>query len=156
MRGLVATFVLSFAAPLMGETQQVGKIPRLCFLTFDPGTLQSNRFGAFFHRRQHDTGCSGREESEPARPRLRGWAGHRHQLPVHPGSRQAASGPRRRMREPEGRHPHVNSIRLPHPIDGKTVVDKRPRGATDRWRAMVAVVRHRRQHLTLRSRYRRR
>src|SRR2546427_7051171 len=48
MLGLLATFVLSFAAPLVGETQPAGKIPRLCFLTFDPGTLQSNRFGAFF------------------------------------------------------------------------------------------------------------
>ena len=36
------------AAPLAVEAQQAGKIPRLCFLTFDPGTLQSNRFGAFF------------------------------------------------------------------------------------------------------------
>src|SRR5262245_59242536 len=30
------------------QAQQPGKIPRLCFLTFDPGTLQSNRFRAFF------------------------------------------------------------------------------------------------------------
>jgi len=27
---------------------QPGKIPRLCFLTFDPGTPQSSRFDAFF------------------------------------------------------------------------------------------------------------
>jgi ABC-type uncharacterized transport system substrate-binding protein len=26
------------------------KLPRLCFVTFDPGTLQANRFGAFFNR----------------------------------------------------------------------------------------------------------
>jgi putative ABC transport system substrate-binding protein len=36
------------AAPLVGEAQQPKKIPRLCFLTFDPGTLQSTRFDAFF------------------------------------------------------------------------------------------------------------
>ena len=38
------------AAPLTGEAQQAGNIPRLCFLTFDPGTAQSPspRFEAFF------------------------------------------------------------------------------------------------------------
>jgi hypothetical protein len=41
--GLLATFVLSFAAPLVGKTQPAGKTPCLCFLTFDPGTLQSKR-----------------------------------------------------------------------------------------------------------------
>jgi putative tryptophan/tyrosine transport system substrate-binding protein len=37
-------------APLAAEAQQAGKIPRLCFLTFDPGTVQSPsaRFGGFF------------------------------------------------------------------------------------------------------------
>jgi len=35
------------AAPLAAEAQP-GKIPRLCFLTFDPGTPQSSRFDAFF------------------------------------------------------------------------------------------------------------
>lgn len=30
------------------RAQQPKTIPRLCFLTFEPGTLQSNRFGAFF------------------------------------------------------------------------------------------------------------
>jgi putative ABC transport system substrate-binding protein len=45
----VVILALSFTlAPLVAEAQQAGKIPRLCFLTFDPGTLQSNRFGAFF------------------------------------------------------------------------------------------------------------
>src|SRR5882672_4182434 len=34
-------------APLPAEAQP-GKIPRLCFLTFDPGTPQSSRFDAFF------------------------------------------------------------------------------------------------------------
>jgi putative ABC transport system substrate-binding protein len=38
------------AAPLMAEAQPAGKIPRLCFLTFDPGTAQSPspRFDGFF------------------------------------------------------------------------------------------------------------
>src|SRR5438132_5138951 len=35
------------AAPLAAEAQP-GKIPRLCFLTFDPGTPQSTRFTQFF------------------------------------------------------------------------------------------------------------
>jgi len=35
------------AASLAAEAQP-GKIPRLCFLTFDPGTPQSSRFDAFF------------------------------------------------------------------------------------------------------------
>jgi len=48
-RSLALALLLGLlAAPLVGETQPAGKIPRLCFLTFDPGTLQSNRFGAFF------------------------------------------------------------------------------------------------------------
>jgi putative tryptophan/tyrosine transport system substrate-binding protein len=36
------------AWPLAARAQQPKTIPRLCFLTFDPGTLQSNRFDAFF------------------------------------------------------------------------------------------------------------
>jgi putative tryptophan/tyrosine transport system substrate-binding protein len=36
------------AWPIAGRAQQSKKLPRLCFLTFDPGILQSNRFGAFF------------------------------------------------------------------------------------------------------------
>jgi putative ABC transport system substrate-binding protein len=36
------------AAPLAAEAQPVGKVPRLCFLTFDPGTPQSSRFDPFF------------------------------------------------------------------------------------------------------------
>jgi putative ABC transport system substrate-binding protein len=38
------------AAPLMAGAQPAGKIPRLCFLTFDPGTAQSPspRFDGFF------------------------------------------------------------------------------------------------------------
>jgi putative tryptophan/tyrosine transport system substrate-binding protein len=38
------------AAPVAAEAQQAGKRPRLCFMTFDPGTTQSNRFLPFFHR----------------------------------------------------------------------------------------------------------
>jgi putative tryptophan/tyrosine transport system substrate-binding protein len=34
--------------PLAARAQQPPGIPRLCFLTFDPGTLDSNRFGTFF------------------------------------------------------------------------------------------------------------
>jgi putative tryptophan/tyrosine transport system substrate-binding protein len=36
------------AAPLAAEAQSARKIPRLCFLTFDPGTPQSSRFNPFF------------------------------------------------------------------------------------------------------------
>jgi putative tryptophan/tyrosine transport system substrate-binding protein len=36
------------AWPLAADAQPPKNIPRLCFLTFDPGTLQSNRFEAFF------------------------------------------------------------------------------------------------------------
>jgi putative ABC transport system substrate-binding protein len=35
-------------APLMAQAQQARKMPRLCFLTFDPGTSRSTRFDAFF------------------------------------------------------------------------------------------------------------
>jgi putative tryptophan/tyrosine transport system substrate-binding protein len=37
------------AWPLAAHAQAPRNIPRLCFLTFDPSTLQSNRFDAFFH-----------------------------------------------------------------------------------------------------------
>jgi putative ABC transport system substrate-binding protein len=36
------------ASPLAARAQQPNKIPRLCFVTFDPGTVKSNRFTAFF------------------------------------------------------------------------------------------------------------
>src|SRR6266849_10137344 len=37
------------AAPLVAEAQpKAGRIPRLCCLTFDPGTPQSSRFNPFF------------------------------------------------------------------------------------------------------------
>ena len=40
----------AIAAPLAAEAQQAGKVPRLCFVTFDPGTAAapSPRFAAFF------------------------------------------------------------------------------------------------------------
>ena len=34
--------------PLALEAQQGRKVPRLCFLTFDPGTLETTRYGVFF------------------------------------------------------------------------------------------------------------
>jgi putative ABC transport system substrate-binding protein len=36
------------AWPLAAQGQQPKKVPRLCFLTFDPGTRESNRFKPFF------------------------------------------------------------------------------------------------------------
>ena len=36
------------AWPFAARAQQSKKIPRLCFLTFDPGTLESTRFKSFF------------------------------------------------------------------------------------------------------------
>ena len=36
------------AAPLAAAAQPAKRIPRLCFLTFDPGTPQSSRFSPFF------------------------------------------------------------------------------------------------------------
>jgi putative ABC transport system substrate-binding protein len=36
------------AWPLAARAQQPAKIPRLCFLAFDPGTPQSNRYTPFF------------------------------------------------------------------------------------------------------------
>jgi putative ABC transport system substrate-binding protein len=43
------------AAPQAAGAEQAGKIPRLCFLTFDPGTPQSSRFDPFFQG-LHDLG----------------------------------------------------------------------------------------------------
>ncbi len=44
------TFLGGIAAgwPLATNAQQPKKIPRLCFLTFDPDASRSTRFGAFF------------------------------------------------------------------------------------------------------------
>lgn len=36
------------ATPLVSFAQPAGRIPRLCFLTFDPGTMRTNRYGVFF------------------------------------------------------------------------------------------------------------
>lgn len=42
------TVLAAVAWPIAARAQQPNKLPRLCFLTFDPGSLQSTRFGAFF------------------------------------------------------------------------------------------------------------
>ncbi len=46
--GALFLALLVFALSLATEAQPAGTIPRLCFLTFDPGTAQSNRFKPFF------------------------------------------------------------------------------------------------------------
>jgi putative ABC transport system substrate-binding protein len=48
LRVALVALVVLLAAPLVGEAQQAQKLPRLCFLTFDPDTSRSTRFGAFF------------------------------------------------------------------------------------------------------------
>jgi putative tryptophan/tyrosine transport system substrate-binding protein len=40
---------VAVAWPVAALGQPSKKIPRLCFLTFDPGTLESTRFNPFFH-----------------------------------------------------------------------------------------------------------
>ena len=49
-RGFIVGTLSLLAAPLAAEAQQAGRVPRLCFLTFDPGTAQSPspRFNGFF------------------------------------------------------------------------------------------------------------
>ena len=47
---LAGTGAVLLTAPLAAEAQPAKKLPRLCFLTFDPGTTQSNRFTPFFRR----------------------------------------------------------------------------------------------------------
>src|SRR5262245_39586697 len=49
-RGALLLALIVFAVPLHLDAEQPKKFPRLCFLTFDPGSTQSNRFGAFFER----------------------------------------------------------------------------------------------------------
>jgi putative tryptophan/tyrosine transport system substrate-binding protein len=49
-RAFVTGLGALLAAPLAAEAQSAKKLPRLCFLTFDPGTTQSNRFTPFFQR----------------------------------------------------------------------------------------------------------
>src|SRR5215470_5975935 len=53
-RALVLALIVA-ALPLRIGAEQPTKAPRLCFLTFDPGTVQSNRFRAFFEH-LHDLG----------------------------------------------------------------------------------------------------
>jgi putative ABC transport system substrate-binding protein len=49
MRHSARSLILVILALLLPvEAQQAAAIPRLCFLTFDPGTLRSTRFGPFF------------------------------------------------------------------------------------------------------------
>jgi putative ABC transport system substrate-binding protein len=47
-RAFLAGAALLLAAPVVAEAQRAGRIPKLCFLTFDPGTPQSSRFSPFF------------------------------------------------------------------------------------------------------------
>lgn len=50
MLRIVLLAIIAFAGAAPSEAQQSNKVPRLCFLTFDPGTLQtrSPRFDGFF------------------------------------------------------------------------------------------------------------
>ena len=47
-REFVAILGSAAALPIAARAQSSKKIPRLCFLTFDPGTLESTRFKPFF------------------------------------------------------------------------------------------------------------
>jgi putative tryptophan/tyrosine transport system substrate-binding protein len=47
-REFIALFGCMTAWPHAPRAQQTKRIPRLCFLTFDPGSLEATRFGAFF------------------------------------------------------------------------------------------------------------
>jgi putative ABC transport system substrate-binding protein len=47
-REFIALFGATAAWPFAALGQSSNNIPRLCFLTFDPGTLPTTRFGAFF------------------------------------------------------------------------------------------------------------
>jgi putative ABC transport system substrate-binding protein len=46
--GALSLGLVVFALPFATEAQPAKRIPRLCFLTFDPGTPQSSRFTPFF------------------------------------------------------------------------------------------------------------
>src|SRR5215470_18102328 len=54
-RRFLAMSAASLGVPVATEAQPAKKLPRLCFLTFDPGTTQSNRFTPFFQH-LHDLG----------------------------------------------------------------------------------------------------
>src|SRR5579864_172566 len=47
-RHFVKGVAASAAWPFSARAQQSRKTPRLCFLTFDPGTLETTRFKPFF------------------------------------------------------------------------------------------------------------
>jgi putative tryptophan/tyrosine transport system substrate-binding protein len=47
-RDFIKVIGASAAWPFTASAQLPNKLPRLCFLAFDPGTAQSTRFGAFF------------------------------------------------------------------------------------------------------------
>jgi putative ABC transport system substrate-binding protein len=47
-RAFIAAITVAASWPLAAYAQQPRNIPRLCFLTFDPDTSRSTRFGAFF------------------------------------------------------------------------------------------------------------
>jgi hypothetical protein len=55
-RDLIALLGSTAAAwPLGARAQQSKKVPRLCFLTFDPGTLQATRFAFLCARKRAET-----------------------------------------------------------------------------------------------------
>jgi len=47
-RHFIALISAAATWPLAVHAQAPKNVPRLCFITFDPSTLHSNRFGAFF------------------------------------------------------------------------------------------------------------
>jgi len=47
-RRFLLSLASALAPPLAADAQPARRIPRLCFLTFDPGTPQSSRFDPFF------------------------------------------------------------------------------------------------------------
>src|SRR5262245_25202626 len=49
-REFIALVSGAMAWPAFARAQTANRVPRLCFLTFDPGTRESNRFKPFFQR----------------------------------------------------------------------------------------------------------
>ena len=49
-REFIALVSGAMAWPALARAQTANRVPRLCFLTFDPGTRESNRFKPFFQR----------------------------------------------------------------------------------------------------------
>ena len=68
------------AWPLAARAQQSKKIPRLCFLTFDPGTLQATRF-AFFEGLARSGLWMGRASTSTTFPQRVVASGFQHSLP---------------------------------------------------------------------------